>query len=367
MSQIAIPYAQIRGGSSKGLFFKAEDLPQDETERNAILIAAMGSGARQIDGLGGADPLTSKVAIVSKSQRPGMDVDYLFAQVVVGKDSVDTSPNCGNILSGVGYFAIETGMVKTTKSSTIVNVYMVNSGNECELIVQTPDGKPEYSGDTKIDGVPGRSAPVICNYSDLAGSACGSLFPTGNPKDLVDGFDVTCIDNGMPVAVLSAASFGLTGDETPEELNNNPVLLEKIYNLRMKLGPMMNLGNVAQKAVPKMCLISTARQGGALSTRTFIPDKCHAAIGVLGAVSVASACILPGTVCNSVELNLPNTGNIYELSIEHPSGEFSVKLETAGNGNDLRIHKVGVIRTARLLSKGELFIPTEALKQNTRA
>jgi 4-oxalomesaconate tautomerase len=360
MSQISIPYAQIRGGSSKGLYFRAEDLPQDEVHRDALLVSAMGKGSRQIDGLGGADPLTSKVAIISRSSRPGMDVDYLFAQVVVGKDVVDTSPNCGNILSGVGYFALETGLVKAKQGITKVNVYMVNSGNECELIVQTPNGKPEYSGDTKIDGVPGAAAAVICNYSDLAGSACGALFPTGNPKDLVDGIEVTCIDNGMPVAIIAAESFGVRGDETPEELNSNLELVQKIYNLRMKLGPLMNLGDVAQKAVPKMCLISKPTQAGVLSTRTFIPDKCHAAIGVLGAVSVASACILPDTVCESVAVVTPNNDqNSFRLSVEHPSGEFTVNLETEMSGNQLQIKKAGVIRTARLLAKGDLFISAD--------
>lgn len=357
MPLIAIPFSLIRGGSSKGLYFKAEDLPQDKVKRDELLVAAMGQGARQIDGLGGADPLTSKVAIVSPSSRPGVDLDYLFAQVVVGKDVVDTSPNCGNILSGVGYFALETGMITATEGITRINVFMVNSGNECELIVQTPNKKPEYSGDTKIDGVPGTAAAVICNYSDLAGSACGALFPTGNPKQIVDGIEVTCIDNGMPVAIMRAECFGVRGDETPEELNNNQELVQRIYNLRMKLGPMMNLGDVAQKAVPKMCLISKPSQGGVISTRTFIPDKCHAAIGVLGAVSVASACIVPGTVCENVAV-IPNRNeSIFQLSVEHPSGEFTVNLEAEKSNQHLRIVKAGVIRTARLLAKGELYIP----------
>lgn len=357
MPQIPIPFAQIRGGSSKGLYFKAEDLPQNIARRDELLLAAIGKGVRQIDGLGGADPLTSKVAIVSPSTRLGVDIDFLFAQVVVGKDAVDTSPNCGNILSGVGYFALETGMVNATEGTTRINVFMVNSGNECELIVQTPNKKPEYSGDTKIDGVPGTAAAVICNYSDLAGSACGTLFPTGKPKDIVDGIEVTCIDNGMPVAIMRSDSFGVRGDETPEELNKNQELVQRIYNLRMKLGPMMNLGDVAQKAVPKMCLISKPSQGGVISTRTFIPDRCHAAIGVLGAVSIASACIVPGTVCEPIAV-IPNKNeSSFQLSVEHPSGEFTVNLETERNDQDLRIVKAGVIRTARLLAKGELYIP----------
>ncbi len=361
MPLVAIPFAQIRGGSSKGLYFNAKDLPQDPAKRDPILVAAIGRGARQIDGLGGADPLTSKVAIVSRSSRPGVDLDFLFAQVVVGKDIVDTSPNCGNILSGVGYFALETGMLEATEGVTRINVYMINSGNECELIIKTPNRKPEYSGDTKIDGVPGTGAAVICNYADLAGSACGALFPTENAKDVVDGIEVTCIDNGMPVAIMRADSLGVRGDETPEELNNNQALVQRIYNLRMKLGPMMNLGDVAQKAVPKMCLISAPTQGGVISTRTFIPDKCHAAIGVLGAVSVASACIIPGTVCESIAVVTNPNASSFALSVEHPSGEFTVNLETETDKQKVRIVKAGVIRTARLLAKGELFIPAESI------
>lgn len=352
--QIAIAYAHLRGGSSKGLYFKADDLPGIEALRNEFLLAAMGRDERQIDGLGGGDPLTSKVAIVSPSTRPGVDIDYLFAQVVVGKGVVDTRPNCGNILAGVGPFAIETGMIVPQGDETHLVVHMLNSGKECELILQTPGGKITYSGSTKIDGVPGTAAPIVCNYRDLAGSACGALLPTGNLIDVVGGVAVTCIDNGMPVAVMKAEALGISGQESPEELNANQPLRERLYRLRMELGPMMNLGDVSDMAVPKMCLISEATRGGAISTRTFIPDKCHLAIGVLGAVSVASACILPGTVCSL--LNVPS-GNSVALSIEHPSGEFTVRLETSKGDRGVAINKVGVIRTARLLSRGELFIP----------
>lgn len=361
-TQLAIPFAQLRGGSSKGLYFKAGDLPADETLRNAFLLAAMGRGERQIDGLGGADPLTSKVAIVSRSQRPGVDIDYLFVQIVVGKDTVDTRPNCGNILAGVGPFAIETGLIKASVGETRIVVHMLNSAKDCELILQTPEGKPCYTGTTKIDGVPGSSAPIICNYRDLAGSACGSLLPTSNSLDNIDGIDLTCIDNGMPVAIIKAESMGLKGDESPETLNANSDLRARLHELRMKLGPMMNLGDVSQMAVPKMCLVSKASQGGAISTRTFIPDKCHAAIGVLGAVSVASACMLPNSVCDGIA-NVPN-GSAVELSIEHPSGEFTVKLDINRDPNNFAINKAGVIRTARLLSRGELFIPEELANQN---
>lgn len=362
MPQHAIPYAQYRGGSSKGLYFKAEDLPSDIAIRDKVLLAAMGRGPRQIDGLGGADPLTSKIAIVSPSDSEGIDIDYLFAQVVLGKDIVDTCPNCGNILAGVGYFAIESGMVKAQDGETSIRVMMQNSAKVCEIIVPSPNGIPEYEGSLSIDGVPGTGAAVVCNYSELAGSACGALLPTGNLIDIINGIEITCIDNGMPVAIMQAESFRLSGDESPAELNENAVLREKIYALRIQLGLKMNLGDVAGKAVPKMCLVSRAKYGGAISTRTFIPDHCHAAIGVLGAVSVATACTIPGTVCHSIA-HLPE-GNPVNISIEHPSGEFTVKLNTCQTEEGIKIEKAGVLRTARLLSKGHLYIPEYILKNS---
>lgn len=359
MSQLAIPFAQIRGGSSKGLYFKADDLPQNEMARNAVLVAAMGRGERQIDGLGGGDPLTSKVAIVSRSERPGVDIDYLFAQVVLGRDWVDTKPNCGNILAGVGVFALETGMVTASPGTTTIRIYMLNSDKTCELVLPTPHCRMTYEGNTKIDGVPGMASPILCNYDDLAGSACGALLPTGNVKDVIAGIEVTCIDNGMPVAIITAESMGISGTETPAQLNADKDLCRRLRELRLQLGPRMNLGDVADLAVPKMCMVSRAVHGGAISTRTFIPDKCHTAIGVLGAVSVATACILPGTVCEG--LARVGTGKVKLLSIEHPSGEFTVNLETSVKGNQIQVGKAGVVRTARLLSRGELYVPADLI------
>lgn len=348
--QKAIPYMQIRGGSSKGVYFLARDLPQDTDERDQVLLDVVGRDARQIDGLGGAHPLTSKVGIISTSDRDDCDVDYLFVQVVVGENRVDTTPNCGNILSGVGAFALESGLLEITGDTTAVRVYMVNSGNRCELVMQTPNGRVEYAGDARIDGVPGTAAPVICNYEDIAGSACGSLLPTGNILDEVDGIQVTCIDNGMPVVVLAAASLGKTGYESCEELSEDKAFRQRLESLRLKLGPMMNLGDVTDKVVPKMSLISAAQKGGHVCTRTFIPHSCHAAIGVLGAVSVATACILPGSVAEGIA-DIP-AGKSKNLSVEHPSGEFSVELTLDGSG---QVTKAGLLRTTRLLSRGEAY------------
>ena len=357
MKQTAIPYMQFRGGSSRGLYFLAADLPGDERLRDRALLDAMGRGGRQIDGLGGADPLTSKVAIVGPSRRGDADVDYLFAQVVVGEDAVDTTPNCGNILAGVGPFAVEAGLVEATSGITRVAVHMVNSGKLCELELCTPNAEMEYHGDVAIDGVPGTAAPVVCNYVDVAGSICGSLLPTQSVIDEVDGVQVTCIDNGMPVAVLRAEDFGVSGCETPQELDGNGELKARLESVRLQVGPMMNLGDVTEKTVPKMCLCSPPRSGGLINTRTFIPHKCHAAVGVLGAVSVATACILPGSVTHSM-VEVPG-GLFKRLSVEHPSGEFSVTLEVdePSSAKLPKIRRAGLLRTARLLSRGEVYVP----------
>lgn len=349
--QRAIPFMQFRGGSSKGLYFLASDLPSEPIERDQIILSAVGREARQIDGLGGAHPLTSKVAVVSRSIRPDADVDFLFVQVVVGENRVDTTPNCGNILAGVGPFALEAGLIPVQSDTTTVRVYMLNSDNLCELTIQTPNGQVTYEGNAKIDGAPGTSAPVICNYLDVAGSICGALLPTGNTKDLINGIPVTCIDNGMPVVVINAQDLGKTGYESCVELTNDTEFRAKLEALRLKIGPLMNLGDVTKKVVPKMTLIAPPQNGGHVSTRTFIPHTCHDAIGVLGAVSVATACILPNSVAEGVAV-IPE-GNPKTLSIEHPSGEFSVELAQDANG---QIIKAGLLRTARLLSRGEVYV-----------
>ena len=359
MLQTAIPFMQFRGGSSKGLFFNARDLPTDEIERNRILLAAMeGVGVgdpRQIDGLGGATSLTSKIAIVSPSTTPGADLDYLFVQVVVGAGRVSFGQNCGNILAGVLPFAIESGLFPATSPTTTARVNMVNTGGICELTVQTPGGRVEYAGPTKIDGVPGTAAPIRCDYLGIVGSTCGALLPTGNVLDVVDGVELTCLDNGMPEIVLRATDFGLTGYETKAELEANEPLKTRLERIRLAVGPLMNLGDVAEKTIPKMCLISSPKHGGMVNTRTFIPHVVHEAIGVLGAVSTATACLLPGSVAEGIAV-LPATPEA-GYSVEHPAGEFTVSLDLRYEQGQVVVGKSGVIRTARLLSRGELFIP----------
>lgn len=353
MRQIQIPFMQFRGGSSKGIYFLADDLPADPEQRNQLILDAVGRDAGQIDGLGGGTPLSSKVAIISTSKEPGVDVDYLFVQVVVGEERIDTTPNCGNILAGVGPFAIETGLVPISGDETRVVVRMLNTDKLCELVLQTPGQELSYAGDARIDGVAGSAAPIICNYTDLAGAVTGSLLPTGNKVDLINGIEISCIDNGMPVVVMRAADLGVTGYETPSELDANTGLKEKLELIRLQIGPRMNLGDVEGAAVPKMCLVSAPKNGGLINTRTFIPYKCHEAIGVLGAVSVATVCLLPGTVAS--KLAKPAAGQLQ--SVEHPAGEFSIRLELDSGLDPTGVKSAGVLRTARLLSRGHLYVP----------
>lgn len=352
----AIPCTLMRGGTSKGLYFHAKDLPAERELRDRVLLAAMGSpDARQIDGVGGAHPLTSKVAVISRSTRADADVDYLFLQVVVDKAEVSDSQNCGNLLAGIGPWAIENGLVTPAGATTPVRIHMVNTGSIAVAYVQTPGGEVEYEGDARIDGVPGTAAAIPLEFLDTAGSSCGSLLPTGSVIDTIDGIQVTCIDSGMPVVVMRAEDLGVSGGETPEQLESNAALKARVEKIRLEVGPRMNLGDVAKKTVPKMCLVSVARQGGAVSTRTFIPHRVHEAIGVLGAVSVATACVIPGTVAAAVA-RVPG-GERQRLEVEHPTGFFTVDMEVAVKGNDVEVKSSALLRTARKLMRGEVFVP----------
>jgi 4-oxalomesaconate tautomerase len=351
--QTKIPCVMMRGGTSKGAYFLARDLPADAEARDRVLLAAMGSpDARQIDGLGGAHPLTSKVAIIAPSQRADADIDYLFAQIVVNEPKVDVSPTCGNILAGVGPFAIEQGLVKAAAGETRVRIYMVNTKSLCTATVKTPDREVSYEGETRIAGVPGTAAPILLDFENIAGSSCGALLPTGKTRDVIDGVPVTCIDNGMPVVVFAAKDVGRTGYESPAQLNADPDAKARIEAIRLKAGPMMKLGDVAKKVVPKMTLVAPPREGGAVATRTFIPHVCHEAIGVLGAVSVATACVLPGSAAEGIA-SVP-AGDTKVLAVEHPTGEFTVQLEMAQGGE---IKRAALLRTARRLFDGNVLVP----------
>ncbi|SFO34656.1 4-oxalomesaconate tautomerase [Sphingomonas sp. OK281] len=347
----AIRAMWMRGGTSKGGFFLAADLPADPAARDAFLLRAFGSpDPRQIDGMGGADPLTSKVAIVSRSTEVGADVDYLFLQVFVDQAIVSDAQNCGNMLAGVGPFAIERGLVEAGDAKTKVSIFMVNTGNLATATVQTPGGGVTYDGDARIDGVPGTAAPVPLAFADIAGSSCGALLPTGNAADVVDGVNVTLIDNGMPCVVLRAADVGITGYEDRATLDADETLKARIEAIRLKAGPLMNLGDVTDQSVPKLMLVAAPRNGGAISVRSFIPHRCHASIGVLGAVSVATACLIDGSPAHGVAV-VPD-GQSKSLDVEHPSGATGCVIDLDENGN---VVGAAMLRTARKLFDGNLF------------
>ena len=386
--QTPIPCLFMRGGTSKGPFFKESDLPADKATRDRVLLSVMGSpDKRQIDGLGGAHPLTSKVAIVRKSTKPGVDIDFLFAQLQPDKDTVDTTPNCGNMLAGVVPFALETGLVQAQGDTSTFRVLTLNTDMACDITVHTPlvsainnsghnsgqNNSPkqtaatkryvEYAGDARIDGAPGSSAPITINFLDTAGSVCSSLLPTGQVKDTItvtgEGFapftlDVTCIDNGMPLVIFKASDVGRTGYESVAELNADDDLKKRIEALRLQISLKMGLGDVSQKNYPKMTLIAPPKDGGSITTRSFIPHVCHDAIGVLAAVTVGTACVLKGSVCDGVAVM--QTGAMQHVSVEHPTGEFSVALETDPNSPQ-NVTKAALLRTARLLMRGEVMVP----------
>lgn len=344
-----IPCLWMRGGTSKGAYFLASDLPADAGARDTLLLRVMGSpDPRQIDGIGGGDPLTSKVAILSPSSRAEADVDYLFLQVFVDQALVSDAQGCGNILAGVGPAAIERGLVPAEDGETPVRIHMLNTGEVALARVQTPGGRVNYAGDAQIDGVPGTAAPVPLMFQNIAGSMCGALLPSGEAVDMIEGVACTLIDNGMPCVIMRASDFGLTGQESREALDAESVLKARIEAIRLKSGPLMNLGEVAQKSVPKMTLVSAPVAGGTINTRSFIPHRCHASIGVFAAVSVATACTLPGTPAAELAV-LPNDGR---FRIEHPTGAAEVLIEQDEKGC---VTAAGTLRTARKLMDGRVW------------
>ncbi|MGH3238965.1 MAG: 4-oxalomesaconate tautomerase [Spirillospora sp.] len=337
----------MRGGTSKGAYFLADDLPSDPAERDDLLLRVMGTpDPRQIDGIGGAHPLTSKVAVVSRSDDPAADVDYLFLQLGVEEPTVTDRQNCGNILAGIGPFAVERGLVEAGGEHTSVRIRMVNSDGIATATFPTPGGAVEYdSGETAISGVPGTAAPIRLDFAGTAGSTCGALLPTGRPRDVIDGIGVTCVDNGMPVVVAAASSFGVTGYESPDELAR---LRDRVQSLRLRAGELMGLGDVSGASVPKTTLVAPPRDGGMICTRTFIPLRVHTSIGVLGAVTVGTALLIDGAVGRDLA-DLPPPGE--PMSIEHPTGRLDVAVDLDGT----TVRRAGVVRTARKLFDGTVF------------
>jgi 4-oxalomesaconate tautomerase len=344
----------LRSGTSRGLYFETGDLPADAAARDDLLLRLMGTpDPRQIDGLGGATSLTSKVAVVGRSQHADADVDYLFLQLGVDAPTVSDQQNCGNILAGVGPFAVERGLVPPGDEETSVRIRMVNSGSVAVATFPTPGGQVEYRGDVAIAGVPGTAAPVVLAFTDTEGSSTGSLLPTGRVRDTVDGVEVTCVDNGMPVVVAMAESFGLTGYESHEELAADPALLERIDALHTKAGQLMGLGDVRRSSVPKTALLAPARDGGQVCTRSFIPVQPHTSIGVLAAVSVATGMLLPGAVGHELTVDWPTDRST--VDVEHPTGHLLVDVVVDTTVKPPTVVRSGVVRTARKLFDGTAY------------
>ncbi len=354
--QTSIPCTIMRGGTSRGPYFLASSLPDDWPTQEKVLLAALGSpSAQQIDGIGGGTSLTSKTAIISTSRRPDADVDYLFAQVGIDTLSVDIAPSCGNILAGVGPFAIESGLVKPNGDITVVRVFNVNTRKLIEVRVKTPNGQVEYEGDTAIDGVAGTAAPVLLNFLDVAGSKTGALLPTGNAWDLIEGVPVTCIDAAVPMVVIAAESLGKSGAETKAELDSDADLMARIETIRRAASWKMGLGDASGKVIPKVSLVSAPRNGGSLTSRYFVPDNCHASHAVTGAICVSTCALVPGSVA------APLLGTLFDTStlrIEHPSGQIEIVLDVKPAAKGINVRSAGVVRTARKLISGELFVPS---------
>ena len=356
---IGIPCLFMRGGTSRGPYFNAADLPADIAARDRVLLAAMGSpDLRQIDGLGGADVTTSKVAIVSKSTRPGVDLDYLFAQVDFAKPIVDTNPSCGNMLSGVLPFAIETGLFPATVGETRAMVYNVNTQSRIEAIVRTPGGAIIYDGDTQIAGVPGRAAPIVLNFMDVVGSVSGKLLPTGHVRETIQGVDVTLIDVAMPMLLFRARDLGLDGTEGKAGIDGNKPMMARVEAIRREAGLRMGFGDVADKVIPKVGILSEPRNGGTITSRYLTPLALHAAHAVTGAVCVSAACALEGSV--AYEVSTRSTENPRTIWIEHPTGQIDVRLTTMGHGADMDV-VAGTLRTARPIMRGEVMVPRRVL------
>lgn len=345
-----VPCLLMRGGTSKGAYFLADDLPAEPALRDDLLLRIMGSpDERQIDGLGGAHPLTSKVAVISASADPEADVDYLFLQVVVDRPEVSDRQNCGNILAGVGPFAVERGLVEAGERETSVRIRMVNSGDHATATFPTPGGRVDRTGDAEISGVPGTAAPVVIEFPPGA----GELLPTGNAVDVIDGVEVTCVDNGMPTVLMAASSLKVTGYEPPRDLEEDLALADRLHSLRLAAGRLMGLGDVSDATVPKLTLLAPPRDGGAVTTRTFIPVRCHTSIGVLGAASVAAGLRIEGSVGAKLAALDPGADRV---RIEHPTGFLDIESSVAtGPDGRPRARRTAVVRTARKIFDGTVF------------
>lgn len=353
-AHITLPCTLMRAGTSRGPFFLREWLPEDPAALEQVLIGAIGaSDPLQLDGLGGGSSLNSKVAIVSRSREADCDLDYLFAQVGVGVRSVDLRPNCGNMLSGVVPFAIEQGLIEPAGELTTVRVFNVNTRAKIDVTVCTPGGRLTYDGDTRIDGVAGSAAPVRLSFLDCWGSVTGRLFPTGQRIDTIEGTEITCIDAAMPLVIVRAEDLGVTGRETPAELDANATLLERLERLRRIAGERMGMGDVSGSVVPKPVLVSRGDEPDSITSRYFTPLRCHSSHAVTGAIGVTTAFALPGTVASG----LARPQGTHRLAVLHPEGRIEVEIETRGEADDISIARAALLRTARRIMQGELTLP----------
>ena len=357
--QTKIPCVIMRGGTSRGPFFNLADLPADTATRDAVLLAVMGSPHEiQVDGIGGANSVTSKVAMISKSERPGVDVDYLFAQVEINDSRVDTKPNCGNMLVAVGPFAIDLGLVPARDGETAVRIFNVNTQSHIEAIVQTPGGVVTYEGKASIDGVRGSAAPVGINFAGTIGSVTKKLLPTGKPLDVIEGIEVSCVDVAMPVMMARAEAFGKTGYETANELDADRELFKRMEAIRIQAGKLMGMGDVSKSVVPKIALLAPPRQGGTICVRYFVPESCHKSLAVTGTVCISAACAIPGTLAEKIaartELTKAPQGM---LEIEHPSGKIAIDLDADFTNGKQELRRAALIRTARRIFEGKVNVP----------
>ncbi len=356
MTQTAIPYLFLRGGTSRGPYFRRDDLPTDLDKLAEVLVSAVGAGhPLNIDGVGGGAAVTTKVVMLSRSEDNWADIDYFFAQVSVEDRLVDFKPTCGNMLSGVGAAALEMGLIEPSGDLTEINIRAVNTGAEVVAKVQTPDGQVSYDGDTAIDGVPGTAAPVLLTFRGVVGSATGSFLPTGNLQDTIDGVDVTCMDVAMPVVVARAEAFGLTSYESAAELDGNTGFFARMEAIRLKAGEMMGMGDVSQSVTPKFAVLAPARDGGTIATRYFMPWKTHPTMAVTGGQCLASCALTPGTVSDGL-LDRP-AASPANVTLEHPSGTMDVLIEFSDR-DGFSLEAAGLVRTTRKIADGSVYIPS---------
>lgn len=364
--QSPIPAIFMRGGTSRGLYFNKADLPEDRSLWDGILLAAFGSpDARQVDGVGGTTSVTSKTCIISPSDRPDCDVDYFFAQLSVTEAKVDYIPTCGNMLAGVGPYAIETGLVKAEDGETRVRIFQVNTGGLVEAVIPTPGGRVEYEGDTAIDGVPGTAAPILLNFMNVVGARTGKLFPTGAKKEVIDGIEVTIIDAAMPVMMMRAADIGKTGYETPRELDADRDFFARAEAMRLEAGRRMGLGDVSGMVVPKIVILAEAQNGGAIASRYFVPDKTHETHAITGGIAVAYASVTEGTVAHPIAAPLEDVARP-RFSIEHPVGQLHLTLTLNKTDAGTEIEAAGIVRTARMIMQGSIMVPERVWPKETK-